>query len=442
MTNQFNTAAIVRSFAGVSGLYFVGIPLLLIANIILARTLSVSEYGTFGFVISMATVLAIPVSGGLTLLLTREVAGYVQKNNWAAYRGVVFAAYFWVLLACSAIGLLYFIWTILLGNIPNEQLIISFLLVPLLALNAIRQGILRGLGCPVLAEAPSQIFQPALIIIGYLSLTWLGLSTSKFALWWYLTAVGIVFCLASVMLWRVQPTAVREAGFDTSDNSRWKRAFFPLMLMSAATLLGAQIAIIISGFMGQEEVVAYLRVAERGAIVIIIPFHILGAIVGPHLVDAINHGGIGKQKAVIQQSARLMLITSLPIGIVIVFAGAQILKLLFGTPYDQASYLPMVIVSVTQIASMSFGHIGILLTMAGREKLILASQLVALSVNVSLCLILIGPYGAVGASLAVSAGVVASTLMNVTLVKYHFGFVPGIFGKISPDEDFGTTRGQ
>ena len=159
-----------------SGLYLLGIPMMLLANIVLARTLSVAEFGTFGFAIALATVLAIPVAGGLPMLLTREVAAYSQNKDWAAYRGLVVAAYGWVAAMCGLIALGLSGWWLVARDLPAGPLLVTVLLVPFLGLNGVRAGILKGLGRPVMAEAPPQLLQPALMILGYLGLAWLGLS--------------------------------------------------------------------------------------------------------------------------------------------------------------------------------------------------------------------------------------------------------------------------
>ena len=103
----------LRSFLGVSGLFLMGIPMMILANIVLARTISVAEFGTFGFAMAPATVLAIPVAGGLPMLLTREVAAYSQNKDWAAYRGLVVAAYGWVAAMCGLIALGLLGWWLL-----------------------------------------------------------------------------------------------------------------------------------------------------------------------------------------------------------------------------------------------------------------------------------------------------------------------------------------
>lgn len=426
MSNNFSKVALLRSYVGLSSLYLLGIPLLLIMNIVLARTLSVADFGLFGFALSLATVLSIPVSGGLPMLLTREVAGYAQRENWPAYRGLVLEAYRWVFLVSVGIGLAFLTWHAIFGAIVAQQLLITFLLIPFFGLNAIQNGILKGLGRPLLAEAPSQALQPTLLILGYLILAKLSLASATNALWWYFIVIVIVFGLASIMLWRVHPPAVRAASCDVADQPRWRRALLPFMMMSATAMLSTQVAVLISGFMGQEEVVAYLRVAERGTIITIIPFHVLSSIIGPHMVAAIQTTDIGQQRDIVCRSSRLMFFTSLPVAIAMLLFGEQVLSLSFGPSYGDKSYLPMIIVSLAQVISLAFGNNGMLLSMGGHERLILASQALALCINIGLCILLIGPFGAVGASIGVSAGVIASTVMNVFLVKRHYGFIPGI----------------
>lgn len=424
---SFSVQRLRRSFAGVTALYILGVPLLLLANIVLVRNLSVEEFGKFGFAISAATILSLPVAGGLPMLLTRETAQYVRQKNWAGYRGLLSAAYLWVLGSSGLVGLGVTLWWITAGSPPGPEILTAFLLIPLLGLGAIRNGVLKGLGRPVLAEAPIQIMQPLVMVLGYLALAWFGMASAASLLWWYVTAVFAVFLVATVMLIRAQPKAIAGQGRSYEDFAQWRRALLPFALISAVTVLFTQVAVFVAGIMGQEDVIAYLRVAERGAIIIILPFHVLNAVIGPHLVDVIRSGDRERQRQVARHSSRLMFFLALPMGIVLFFSGAFLLRVLFGNPYDEMSYLPMMIISMTQILSMSFGHAGSFLTMSGRENLSLMSQVAALSVTVLACLALIGPYGAVGAAIAVAAGVVVSTSVNVVLVRRFFGFIPGIY---------------
>lgn len=426
MSSRFDSALLFRSFLGVAGLYILGVPLLLLANIVLARTLSVGDFGAFGFALSLATVLAVPVSGGLPMLLTREVAGYARKENWSAYRGLAMVAYRWVLLACVAIGLASLTWKTMFGGMTDQQLLIIFLLVPFLGLNAIRNGLLKGLGRPVLAEAPSQVMQPALMILGYLTLAWLGLASATHALWWYLTVVVVVLVAASIMLWRVQPAAARGAARDTSDLPRWRRAFLPFAMISAATVLSTQVAVLLLGFAGMDEAVAQLRVAERGAQLVVFPLHAVNTVVGPYFVRAIKSGDKSELRRVARDSVRFALIAALLVGLILIAFGRSLIGWTFGTPYDEQAYLPMAILIAAQTLMITLGSGGIMLIMSGREKISLVGQVLSMALTVAICGALIGRLGAVGAATGAGFGIVASSLFFYFSARRHLGVSPGL----------------
>lgn len=419
--------SLVRNFLSVSGLYLLGIPLLLLANIVLARSLSVHDFGVFGNAIALATVLAIPVSGGLPMLLTREVAGYCQNAEWSAYRGLILASYIWVTATCVVIALGLLVWWLLVGDLSAGPVLVAILLVPFLGLNGVRLGILKGLGCPLMAEAPQQILQPALMILGYLGLSWLGLSTAMSVLWWYLCVVIVVFGIASLFLWRVQPSDVRVARIKVDDLPRWRRAILPFIIMSAATVLSTQVAVLLLGFAGREEAVAHMRVAERGAQLVALPLTFINTVVGPYFVQAMKSDEASALRRVARQSARLTLAASLPVALVLLLFGDVLISWTFGAPYDVLSYPPMVILIVAQIVSVVLGNGGMLLAMGRYERQTLYSVVLSLAVVVALCALLIEPYGAVGAAVAAGAGVLAAKLYVFLAVRRHFAISSGIF---------------
>lgn len=401
--------------------------MLLLANIVLARSLSVAEFGVFGFAIALATVLAIPMSGGLPLLLTREVATYSQQENWSAYRGLVGMAYCWVLGISAIMGIGLVGWGLISGQRPDSTLLITFLLLPFLGLNGIRNGILKGLGKPVLAEAPTLLVQPALMIVGYLSLASLGLAAVVNALWWYLLVVVAVFILASVMLWRVQPTAVHQVAPDIGDLPRWRRAILPLALVSAATVISAQISVLLLGFYGNEEAIAQMRVAERGTLLVVFPTLFMNSIIGPYFVKALKSGKKDEIRRVTRYSARLVFAASVPLALILLFFGQNLLAWTFGAPYDALSYLPMMILIGAHIVSFALGDGGMLLALGQHEKHTLYSQLLSLTITLVIASALIVPFGAVGAAIGAGAGILTAKVYSYFAVWCKFGMSAGIF---------------
>lgn len=425
-TLHINLSSLTKNFAGVSGLYVIGVPLFLLSNIILARTLSVEEFGAFGFAISIATVLSIPVSAGLPMLLTREAASYVQDGNWPAYRGLRKVAHYWVIISSSLVAFAFFVYQTTTTFGTERAITLALCLLPFLGLSAIRSGLLRGLGRPMLAEGPLQIAQPALLILGYVFLAINGNSSVEHALIWYLVVVVIIFLLNSYLLAKAQSKQVEIDSSEARETARWVRSMVPFALMSAATILGAQTAVLVAGSMGEQEVVAHLRVAERGAMLVAIPFHVLNSILGPHIVQAIKANSRSDQKRVSKNSSRMTFLSALPVLVILAIAGPALLEGLFGPPYAEASFLPMLVLSGTLVAAMSLGHAGLFLNMSGHEGASLCSNITSLVFAVVLCFYLIPIMGALGAALAVSAGVIIASLMNMAFVRYYLGFIPGI----------------
>ncbi|MDA8592472.1 oligosaccharide flippase family protein [Planctomycetota bacterium] len=420
--SKFSLRKLRGSLFRTSSLSLVGVPIALMANIILARSLSVRDMGTFGFAISISTVLSIPATSGVPMMLTREVAKYSQHNNWGAYRGIVIAAHGWVIAMCAVMAPVLIGWAWNSSDLGTGPLLVTFLLIPLMAFNGIRSGILNGLGHPVLALAPIQILHPSLLLIGYLGLFWLGRSVAMNALMWYWCAVAVTLGVGSLLLLRVRPPASQGVKADLTELPRWGRSALPFFMISAAITVTPQIAVLLLGFTGQEEAVAELRVAERGSQIIWLPVVAANAILPPYFVHALKSELDGALRRVAQQSARLLLITTLPAALLMLLFGDTLIGWTFGAPYDAVSYWPLVILITAMIASVSLGESGLLLLIGGHEKQTLAGLIVSLIVSVALGLLLIAPYGAVGAAFSAGTGMLSNKAYCYLAVWRHYGF--------------------
>lgn len=409
--HKLDLSSLRRSFVGVSGQFAVGIPLLFLANVVLARTLSVGDFGAFSFAISLATVLAIPLTGGLPMLLTREVAAYSQSHQWGSCKGVIRWAYQYVFKASFVLLLVVLFglaagWKYSLGGT-----FIAVCVVPILGLNGLRSGILKGLGRPALSEFPIQVMQPIVMIAGYLALFAIGLASASTALLWYLAACVIVFVFASIMQWRVQPLVLAKASADKSHVGEWRRSVLPLTLVSAATVVFAQLALILLGMIDEKDGVAIFRVAERGAMLVAMPMMLVNTILGPYFVNAHRSADIASLSRIARHSARLTSGISLLGAFVLLIFGRQLLEFAFGSPYGELSYVPLTILVCAQLGSVLLGSAGYMLAVTGHEKLALLSSVVGIIALFSVGIIAIPTLGVLGASLAAAMGIIASKVV-------------------------------
>src|SRR5690606_23369981 len=126
---------------------------------------------------------------------------------------------------------------------------------------------------------------------------------------------------------------------------RWRRALVPFAMISATTVLSAHVAVLLLGFVGQEEAVAQLRVAERGAQLVAIPLALINTMLGPYYVQELSSGDRNALGRITRQSARLMLVVSLPLALILLLFGRSLIAWTFGAPYDAEAYFPMVILT-------------------------------------------------------------------------------------------------
>lgn len=424
-------AQLVRGVLGVGGLKLLSLPLTLSASILLARGLGPEGYGQYVFVLSLVTILALPVGPGIGQLITREVAKYQHGAEWGLFRGLLHRANFWVLLG----GLAYVVVVILLAiryaQWQTEDrwslMALAVFLVPLLGFNAIRGSALRGLRHVILAQLPDLVLRPAVHLTIASILLLAGVLSPLTALGGQLAATGAAFLVGSLFLIRRVPKQVSITTPEYRD-SLWGKAIVPFTLLAAVGSLNTQIGILFLGWLGSPEQVAVMQIGMSGSSLVVFFLALINMVISPHIIRAQKDGDIERLKKLSRYSSRIALIAALPLGLPLIFYGAPIIQFFYGNDYVESAILPLAILTAAQIFNVACGSVGQFLTMSGFEKDTLAGQISALLVNVILLIILIPEYGAIGAATAVAAGLVIWNLVLVVLFRKRLGFMPTVLG--------------
>jgi len=420
---------LIKSFMGVGSMHLLSIPVTLLTSIILARTLGPDAFGQYVFVLSLLALLALPAVGGLPQLLTREVASFSHTGQWSLYRGVVRTAHVWVLLVAAVVVVGYLLAGPVGGWIPQQGkwalLGIVILLVPLQGLNAVRNGTIKGLGFPAMAEMPTQAIQPLLLLATVTVLATLGTLTATQALWAQVGVATLTFAIASVLFFRVRPAAAHDH-VPEYHNRTWLLALLPFTLIALVGTFNAQIGIVLLGTLGTDVAVGALRVAERGAQFVFLPLALVNMVISPHIVRAWRDGNTEHLQKLSRQSARGAFLLALPIGLVLLIFGQPILRIAFGEVYMESSYLPMVILVAGQLFNVALGSVGILLVMSGHERITLMGQLAGLVATAVAALVLIPLYHAIGAAVAISLGLVVWNIFLGVAVARTLKIRPGV----------------
>ena len=308
----------------------------------------------------------------------------------------------------------------------KEHAVFFALIIPVLGFNAIRSGVMKGLGFPALSELPTQILLPVSLGAGFIMLDRSGDLTLGTALLWYLASSVLVFAVAYVLLFLKQPASIRQYSFDFEDWPRWARAMLPFAMMSTIWTLGAQLSMVLLGLFGDLEAVAAMRVAERAAMLISLPMMFMNASISPLIVGIHRKGETEGLQSLLRYAARLASLAGLPAALFLIFFGKWLVSVTFGDEYADPAYAPMIILVIGHSLTLLFGPAGICLVMSGREKLNLWIQVLALLAFVVTALSLIGTYGAVGAALATSVSLVVGSLLSFVGVTYYLKIRPSV----------------
>lgn len=420
-------AQLVRGATGVGFLKFLSIPLSLGASVLLARALGPEGFGKYAFVMSVMTLLSLPIDQGMRQLITREVASYHHNGNWPLFRGLLRWAHKWVmlgfLLICGTLGAFFLYNATWEANDRWTMLLVGLVLLPFLSLNGLRGATLRGLGYVIYAQLPEFLVRPGFHLVIAAIFLGFGILNPATALMSQVVAAACAFLIGAYLLRQRKPKLLKSA-VPAYRNRVWARAWFPFTLLMAASLLNNQIGILLLGWLGTDSQVAALRVADRGAHLVAISLSIVNLVIAPQITRAYQEENKSRLQKLSTQSARAAFAVSLPIAVPLIFLGSPIVGMVFGVEYVEIAVVPLAILAAAQLINVAFGSVGMFLTMSGFERDTLLGQVTALALNVLAAIVLIPRFGAEGAACASAIGLITWNIVLAIKFMQRLGLRP------------------
>lgn len=420
---------LVKNFMGVGGLKLAGLPIGLAASVLLARSLGPEAFGHYSFIMALIPLLALPVSGGIAQFITREVAGYRHDCDWANYRALVRSSFIWVLslsaVVVSVFFIIYFFFTDAVSDTRWQLMSVAVFLVPLVGLNAVRTAVIKGLGRPFYSELPVLLIQPFIILMLILVVAHLCSLGATEAINIQIFSGWLTFFIGTLILMFVSPSMKKtKAAVASFKFGSLVKGVLPFSVMAAVSLLNTQMSTVLLGLIGSPEDVAGFRVADRGAFFVAFSLTAMNMTISPRLVKLYKQRDIVKMQKLVRFASRMALLFALPLSILLMVFGRQIITVLYGSEYAVIAYIPLVVLVVGQSINVFCGPVGNILAMGGFERQSLRVHVLALSVNILCCVLLIPKYGAVGAAFASSAGVVTWNIFLSFLSMRFVGVRP------------------
>lgn len=381
--------------------------------ILTARLLGPEGYGVVAVALSVTAIAATLSMLGFGPLAVREVAQLAARAEWGRLRGFLRFSTLSVLavsvLAAAAIATLA-LATPLVGPSFRGTVALAAPLVPMLALLAVLRGQCQGFGRVVAAQAPGELLRPA-VMAGALGMLLAAQGTAQPRVY-ILIALGTALAAvaaAALSLGRIVAARV-PAGPATAAGRDWSRAAAPFLCVMLLGVVGTEASTLILGWLAGPREAGLFQPIIRIAPILMIATEAISIPLAPRLAQLWEHGDIEAIRRLFHKATLYAACGTAGLAIALLFLSPLILSA-FGRAFLVTQPL-LIWVAVAQTLNAAFGSAGLLLAMAGRMKARIVAQTATMLVQVVASLLLIGPYGAAGATAALVAAILTWSILH------------------------------
>jgi O-antigen/teichoic acid export membrane protein len=416
-----STAFLIRVFA--AGLAFA-------AQVLLARWMGAYEFGIYVYVSTWVMVIGGIVDIGIASSTQRLIPQYSEKGAWPLLRGFLSGGrwmVFWIATIVAILGLIaLYAFKDRVDAYTFVPLVIGCLILPVYGLMNVQDGIARSYNWPNLALLPPFVFRQ-LIVIGLMGAAFAAGLPTDATTGIVVTAIAIWACaIAQFLLLNRKLAREVPAGEKSYEIPRWLAISAPMFVVDGIFILLMYVDILIlKQFRSPDEIAIYFAAGKTMALVTFVYFAVAAA--SAHkFSEYFESGDRTRLASFVRDSIRWTFWPSLAASVVVLALGWPMLRL-FGERFV-TGYGLMFVLTVGILARASIGPGPRFLSMLGEQKYCALAGLVALAVNVALCVALIPSRGILGAAIATTTAFIVESAMIFLIARRRLGFHLFVFG--------------
>jgi O-antigen/teichoic acid export membrane protein len=390
-----------------------GLTLSYAANILISRSIGLHGFGRYVIALGWVLVLVFPARLGFDTSSLRYVTLYRENAQVRHLRGFILTAVGTVSVASVAFAVAMVAVGIVAQDSERFLLIWAAALILPLALLGLFSAMMRTAGRIFVSQFYDQVLRPVLIIAGLLfAVATIGqISAENAMLVTTLAAYGALICL--FFEFRHIFADARGVRPDLSASHDWFVVSIPILVIGAIQELMNQLEVILLGTLADARQAGLFAACWRLASLMPFALAALATVSGPMIASAYHRGARTELHDISKLVARLGVGFALAVALVLVSAGHWLLGL-FG-PEFPAAYPILLVLLIGAVVNAYTGVVAYLLTLTGRERAALKIFGFALLVSAALNLILIPPFGALGAAVASAS---ALSTWNIAMLIY------------------------
>jgi O-antigen/teichoic acid export membrane protein len=413
-------STVIPSFAIQSTALLLG----LATNFILARGLGASKYGVFTFAFSVVFPLVNLVSFGLGVLMVREMPHILTKDSPGLLKGIHQWSVKLAIPMCIALALLIATVVYFLPHTNyTTPILIASAVIPFYGLMNYYTASLKGLHKIVLSQISDNLIRPGVFLI---IIAWLYLFTGNFdvysAIFVNVIAFAAGLAYASIMFYKSADLKGIEPEYD---KKKWWKGLGSLSLLNGILSLDARLDLLLLGLIKTSTQVGIFNISHKIALTLYFFLAVMNTIIAPSIsrMNSLNDKE-GLQK-MITKTIKWVMVFSIPAAILIIVFSKWIM-LYFGNEFVEGQ-LALIIMTATQLFSISCGPVGVISMMTGHEKYNTIATLMSMGITIVLNIILTPQLGVTGSAIAASAGIIIWNIYMIIMVRRKVGIYSWIY---------------
>lgn len=396
-----------------------GLGLIFLSQILLARLMGVKGYGEYSVIITALNFVVVISLFGMDTSVLRFLPSYLQKKNYSAAHGFIRFSYrmISVLAVFCAIGVFLFLLSHSKKfNIGfSEAVFWTILLLPFLVYVNQASAVLRALQKIKASLLPAYFLFPVGMALGW---GYYYSSHQKLPVDAAMMINLIVTILVFIYIYRRVSGNVKKLIPEAEpkpERKIWLMVSATVLMTSLLNLLLKQSDILFVSYLMDNTAAGKYSAAAKMATIVALGLSIVDYVYIPKIAALWEQRKLIALQDMIKEASRLILIITIPIAFVLFVAGKWLLAL-FG-PAFSASYIPLIILVSGQVINALTGMVGGLLMMTGHQKIFFLFYFISFTVQVLLNLILIPVYGIIGAAIGSALAIVSLNLLAYFYVR-------------------------
>jgi O-antigen/teichoic acid export membrane protein len=389
-------------------------------HILLARSLSVSDYGVYAYTVAWLNLLALVSLQGLNTASHRYVAQYQSTGQPILLSTFLRFTTLRVAVVSLTISSALYLMSLFFDfeNGFRVPFLLMACMLPLFSFLQLFSGYFVGFKQIVLALVPVEIVRPLVIIVGLAVLS-AGFSVAIDVISaMQLTLMGTVIALGLSVFFFARNHQVFNCDV-LSEKPRkematqWHRTAMPLLAASVFSIVLLQSDTIMVGLLVDTRSAGVYSIAWRVAALMSFGIFAVSSIIAPMISELYHGDKLDELRKILRLSSKILLIYAIAAAVFIAFFGAFFLTI-FGSEYEGALSILQLLVVYHVVFALA-GPAVFLMTMTGNQVVVMQASGITAILNVVLnaCLILL--FGPIGAAYST---IVTCLLFHIYIVGY------------------------